>query len=80
VKEFLDKQFGVAAFQKIWTQIKIIAKNTLNAIHDLILTDFHKFEAEVSKKLRYFQLFGFDILVDSDFKCWLLEVCITARC
>jgi len=49
----------------IYTQIKEIIKITLKSVKDKINSNKNKFN---------FELFGYDFIVDSDFKVYLLEV------
>lgn len=50
-------------FEIIWKQIQIIV------IKSLIATQF-----EMSYSPSSFELFGYDIMIDSNLKCWLIEV------
>lgn len=48
---------------RIWTQIQEIAVKTLLAC-----------QSEIPKNSNCFELFGFDVIIDDEGKCWLLEV------
>lgn len=50
-------------FENIWTQVCQIALKTLYAAQN-----------DLKPLPNSFELFGYDILIDSDLKCWLIEV------
>ena len=50
-------------WDKIWEQIRLIVLKTLIAC-----------QYEISYNPSCFELFGFDIMIDDNFKCWLIEV------
>ena len=60
---FLDLNFGKKKRQKLILDMIQIYMSTLKSVQKKMVNDFHCFE-----------LYGFDILIDDNFKPWLLEV------
>ncbi|PFH32897.1 Tubulin-tyrosine ligase family protein [Besnoitia besnoiti] len=59
----------------VWDQIKSITARTVVCLYPwLNLRYRHVYKGRESEPSRCFQLLGFDILLDADEKCWLLEV------
>lgn len=64
LKELISKldRMGIN-FESIWTQVCQIVIKTLYAAQN-----------DLKSLPNSFELFGYDILIDSDLKCWLIEV------
>eukprot|EP00118_Oscarella_pearsei_P008558 m.44910 g.44910 ORF g.44910 m.44910 type:complete len:206 (+) comp33551_c0_seq17:531-1148(+) len=64
---FLSQSHGISLEGDLMPQIKAIVCETLKCIkEDIMLPE--------TASYRSFQLFGFDFMVDADFKVWLMEV------
>ena len=63
--DYLQAEYGFDVWeQEIADKIKSIVINSLESVQDM-------FEL---KKGQQFEMFGYDIMVDEDFNCWLIEV------
>jgi tubulin monoglycylase TTLL3/8 len=64
-KTFLSEEYGYDAWEaEIHEKIKNVVINSLQSVQDM-------FEI---KKGRPFEMFGYDIMIDDDLNCWLIEV------
>ena len=59
------------SFPKIFSQIKSIILKTLIAVEPNIVQNIQK---NPNSRNTCFELFGFDVLIDTNFKPWVLEV------
>lgn len=71
LKHFLEGEGLNGTFEDIYEQICDIAAKTLIGADDVFVDALNR---KPKHRNNSFELFGFDILVDTDFKCWLLEV------
>ena len=60
---YLESNFGFAPTKELFDQIDTIVIQSLKACQNVIVNDRHCFE-----------LYGYDLLIDSDLKPWLIEV------
>ncbi|KAJ0396842.1 hypothetical protein P43SY_001789 [Pythium insidiosum] len=63
LKLFLASQHGLAAVDQLFHDIQMVITRSLLAVQQVVIQDKHCFE-----------LYGYDVLVDSALKPWLLEV------
>ncbi|ETV77745.1 hypothetical protein, variant 3 [Aphanomyces astaci] len=63
IKQFLISKHGVRAVDSLFHDIQTVVTKSLLAVQPILIQDKHCFE-----------LYGYDILIDSDLKPWLLEV------
>lgn len=63
LKMFLVGKHGVAAVDWLFLAIQQLITRSLLAVQQVVIQDRHCFE-----------LYGYDVLIDSDLKPWLLEV------
>ena len=71
-KEHFDrtrKENDIDRFSDLWNKIKNIVIKTIITIKDESMR-----EVPMNKSTCLFELYGFDIMIDSDFKAWLIEV------
>lgn len=71
-KEHFDrtrKENDIDRFSDLWNKIKTIVIKTIITIKDESMR-----EVPMNKSTCLFELYGFDIMIDSDFKAWLIEV------
>jgi hypothetical protein len=54
-----------------WSRIYDVIIKTILSAEALMFTSMHK---TCTHKTNCFELFGFDVLIDSDFKPWVIEV------
>ncbi|PRP89780.1 hypothetical protein PROFUN_00122 [Planoprotostelium fungivorum] len=59
-------------FEDIWRQLCTLAVGPIVQIKHQLVEDYRRCAME--KKLHCFELFGYDVLVDENGKCWLLEL------
>jgi tubulin polyglutamylase TTLL1 len=59
----LEATWGNTATQKLFDDIKSIIIQSLKAVQNIIINDKHCFE-----------VYGYDIIIDSSLKPWLVEV------
>jgi len=71
LNSWLSQQPEAPPFSVIWQQIKNIAITIFDNAKHII---YNGLDAFSSTKKNCFNLFGFDILIDKSFKCWLLEI------
>ena len=55
----------------LWVAIKDIVVKTIISVEGLMLKGSEIFK---SKNTKYYELLGFDILLDTEYKPWLIEV------
>lgn len=63
LKMFLIGKHGVAAVDRLFLDIQQVITRSLLAVQQVVIQDRHCFE-----------LYGYDVLIDSDLKPWLIEV------
>lgn len=64
-RDYLQEEYGYDVWEdKISENVKSIVCNSLESVQDMF---------ENSKGIQ-FEMFGFDIMVDDNFNCWLIEV------
>lgn len=63
LKMFLIGKHGVVAVDRLFLDIQEVITRSLLAVQQVVIQDRHCFE-----------LYGYDVLIDSDLKPWLLEV------
>mmetsp|Transcript_97887 Transcript_97887/g.218436 ORF Transcript_97887/g.218436 Transcript_97887/m.218436 type:complete len:523 (-) Transcript_97887:110-1678(-) len=63
LKMYLMSTVGIKVVNRLFTDIEAIVIHSLLSVHKVMINDKHCFE-----------LYGFDILIDTDYKPWLLEV------
>jgi len=69
-KAYIEKSYNIE-FSKIWNDINDLIIKTLISIRQIKFDRKKKYNL---KSNNLYQLFGFDVIVDSNFKPWLLEV------
>lgn len=70
LKTYISRQYGHLTWEEIWMQIEDIAVRTILSMESSCVS------ALIRKggRANCFELFGFDVLIDDNMKCWLLEV------
>ena len=68
-RHYFKKMGNVKIMDKIWKQIEDIVIKTVLTVSE----DYYK-EISVNKINSLFELYGFDILIDDNYKAWLMEV------
>jgi len=63
LKMYLMSRYGIAAVDKLFHDIQMIIIRSLQSVQQVMISDKHCFE-----------LYGFDIMFDDNFKPWLIEV------
>eukprot|EP00191_Tetraselmis_sp_GSL018_P005470 CAMPEP_0177600416 /NCGR_PEP_ID=MMETSP0419_2-20121207/13612_1 /TAXON_ID=582737 /ORGANISM="Tetraselmis sp., Strain GSL018" /LENGTH=386 /DNA_ID=CAMNT_0019093409 /DNA_START=145 /DNA_END=1305 /DNA_ORIENTATION=+ len=63
LKLYLISKFGVAAANRCFELVQLVVLRSLLAVQPVVTQDKHCFE-----------LYGYDVLIDSDLKPWLIEV------
>ncbi|CAK4749020.1 hypothetical protein LEN26_008737 [Aphanomyces euteiches] len=63
IKQFLISKHGVRAVDMLFYDIQSVITRSLLAVQPILIQDKHCFE-----------LYGYDVLIDSDLKPWLIEV------
>ena len=63
LKYKLEKQYNIDFDELIWPQVK-----------DLIIKAFVACQHDIPYCPSTFEMFGFDVIIDDNFKCWLLEI------
>lgn len=71
---FLEAKYGPDVCAKARTDMKMVIAKTLIAADDDINS---KMNARVANQQACFELFGFDLMLDKNFKTWLVEVNIS---
>jgi hypothetical protein len=59
----------------VWRQIQQITMDAVGSIADEVAAALKQLRQDDVFRGTSFQLFGFDILIDSEYKAWLCEVC-----
>ena len=60
---YLESTYGFAATEQLFDDIENLILQSLKSVQNIIMNDKHCFEC-----------YGFDVLIDTDLKAWLLEV------
>ena len=68
-RHFFKKMGNEKIMDKIWKQIEDIVIKTILTVYD----EYYK-EISLNKINCLFELYGFDILIDENYKAWLMEV------
>lgn len=68
----LKQLFNYLITEKICTKIDV--NKMIHKIRDIIILTLLSIVNSVEQNSHCFELFGFDIMIDDKFKCWLLEV------
>ena len=73
-KYFFQKLGNEKIMEKIWKQIEEIVIKTILSVSE----DYYK-EISINKINSLFELYGFDIMIDENYKAWLIEVNVNPR-
>ena len=68
-RNYFNKIGKPELFTKIWNQINDIVIKSIMTVANEISKDIN-----INKLNSVFELYGFDIMIDENFKCWLIEV------
>jgi tubulin polyglutamylase TTLL1 len=60
---YIESAFGLEASNKLFSDMDLLIINSLKAVQPVMINDRHCFEC-----------YGYDILIDTDLKPWLVEV------
>ena len=71
LKNYFEQHEKGANFDNIFSDICDIAAKTLIGADDVFVEPFNRKPAHRNNS---FEVFGFDILIDSNYKTWLIEV------
>ena len=63
MKMFLIAKHGIRAVDELFYEMQCVITRSLLSVQQVVIQDKHSFE-----------LYGYDLLIDSDLKPWLLEV------
>jgi hypothetical protein len=63
--KYLDNRYGVSFKAEIFPQIRELVTDTFRAVA-------HKLDC--ARRLHGFEVFGYDFMIDQNFKVWLIEV------
>lgn len=63
LKLYLISKYGIARINQLFCEIQLVVIRSLQAVQHIIINDRQSFE-----------LYGFDVLIDSDLKAWLIEI------
>jgi hypothetical protein len=71
LKKYMDEHIGQEKHQKLWSDIHDLIVKTVISVEDRINT---KTKQQVPHDNACYELYGFDVMFDTDLKPWLIEV------